>query len=651
MRLAKPRISDRGLVGRGFGLMTSPFAKLKLGLVGPPLRRVLALDAGNRCLKLLLAESDFGRLRICKEELIDLQAEGLVSAEETRAHLQTRLEEWGRPPLALVLPQHLSISQLIDLPLVPESEVKKLIEDETIKLSGVSETRIVYDFVRTESLNKNRQQFWVTLCQEDNIRERILRLGVEQEDLCEVTTTANALIAAYRATAPLSARAILVHVGAQSTVVVVLLSGQGASATSFPMGSDFFTRALARLRQCPEEQAEAIKRKSDLLNGAQALPEFAGVVDGWVAELKRQLNEWFDSNPGLLKEVSSFEMIASGGGFEQPGLLGYLNANAGLKLQPWPRSSGPEEPTPSKDFQIAFGTALQALGYSAQPVSLLPAASRAAWKKRLVLQRFEFGSLVLTAVCALLLMVGTWHKLSLIGGKGALLAKVTAGQDALQENDQLTAELSAEYEGLRPLFAAHQNTLDTLKTLTLLQQTRSNRSLWYVLLADQQSYFSQPQFVSTNKVTRTNQLIAPMGPPRSSPSPSPSASEVLGWPGSATDVLQAKPGLIAELCVPEDPEVARQVLSQLVKVLKEQKLFAKVDLLSDDLRRSVADAKVVIPDRDFVLALDFTATDFEQPLKLKKPGAGISSRAGLKRAARSSGPGGEEGDGTMQNPP
>ena len=269
---------------------------LKLDRMRPPVRRVLALDAGSRCIKLLLAESDFGRLHILKEELIDLQAEGLVSAEEIKTHLQASLDEWGRPPLALVLPQHLSISQVIDLPLAPESEVEKLIQDETIKLGGVSESRIVYDFVRTETTAKNRQQFWVTLSQEGDIRERILRLGVEQEDLCEVTTTANALIAAYRATNPLSSRAILVHLGAQTTVVVVLLAGQGVFATSFQMGGDFFTRSLARLRNCSEETAESLKRDSNLLTGPEASLEFAGVVDGWVAELKRQLNEWFEHN-------------------------------------------------------------------------------------------------------------------------------------------------------------------------------------------------------------------------------------------------------------------------------------------------------------------------------------------------------------------
>ncbi len=286
---------------------------LRFSRIRPPIRRVLALDSGSRSIKLLLAESDFGRLRITKEELIDLHAEGLVSADEIRTHLQAQLEDLARPPLALGLPQHVSTSQVLDLPMVSEGEVEKLIETETIKLSGVSESRIVYDFVRIESASPNRQQFWVTLCREPDIRERILRLGVEQEDLCEVTTTANALIAAYRANWPLSSRAVLVHMGAQTTVVVVLVAGQAAFATSFQMGGDFFTRALARLRQWPEEKAESVKRGTDLLNGPDAMADFVEVVNGWVAELKRQLDDWFDRNPGVVPARASFELVASGG--------------------------------------------------------------------------------------------------------------------------------------------------------------------------------------------------------------------------------------------------------------------------------------------------------------------------------------------------
>jgi Tfp pilus assembly PilM family ATPase len=570
---------------------------------------------------MLLAANEFGRLGIIKEDAIDLSEEGLVSPDEIKAHLQTVLDHWGRPPLALILPQHLSISQVVDLPLAPESEVEKLIEDETIKLSGVSGSRIVYDFVRTETLATNRQQFWVTLCQESDIRERIQRLGVEHEDLCEITTTANALIAAFRAASPLTSRAVLVHAGAQTTVVVILLAGQGAFATSFQMGGDFFTRALARERGCAEEKAERLKRAEDLLNGPKADPELIAVVDGWIAELKRQLNDWFEHNPAGVSDASSFEMIASGGVFDQPGLLEYVKGKARLNLQSWPKATQPDTATPTKGFEVAFGTALQALGHSAQPVSLLPENYRLAWQKRLWQERLEFASFALVGICALLLALGTWHKLSLIEHKTAMRDKVRAGQQDVYANDSLTSDLISEYESLRPVFAAQQTTLDVLKTLSLLQQSRSNRSLWYVLVADQQTYFSaNPPLLGTNNL-QTN-LVATMAERLTHLFGSPA------FPFNLTNSSPAKPGLIAELSVPEEPEAARVALSQVVKELKQEKLFSKVDLLSDDLRRNLADPKVTVPERDFVLSLDFSETEFQRPLRKG------SARGSAKTTAR-----------------
>ncbi len=74
------------------------------------------------------------------------------------------------------------------------------------------------------------------------------------------------------------------------------------------MGGDFLTRSLARVLACSEETAESIKRERNLLKGEAACPEFAIVLDGWVAELKRQLNDWFEHNPPLAAEVASFEL-------------------------------------------------------------------------------------------------------------------------------------------------------------------------------------------------------------------------------------------------------------------------------------------------------------------------------------------------------
>ena len=187
----------------------------------------------------------------------------------------------------------------------------------------------------------------------------------------------------------------------------------------------------------------------------------------------------------------------------------------------------------------------------------------------------------------------------------------------------------AEYENLRPILLQQQNTLDTLKTLALLQQSRSNRSFWYILLADQQSYFNPPpMLLSTNRSGRTNVAHrALMERPRAL---FPEISSFLALTNSSL----AKPGLIAELCIPEDADAARSALGQLVKDLKQQSLFSKVDLLSDDLRRNLADPKVILPDHHFVLALDFAEARFQHPLPLKKPPGARSPRTTSKRLAR-----------------
>src|SRR5262249_42886095 len=149
-------------------------------------------------------------------------------------------------------------------------------------------------------------------------------------------------------------------------------------------------------------------------------------------------------------------------------------------------------------------------------------------------QRIEMVSMVLAGICALALAFGTWRQISLFNHRDALLKKVQAAQEKVDANDALTTELLAEYEGYRPVFASQQNTLDTLKTLTLLQQTRSNRNFWYVLLSDQQTYFSQPPVNSTtNKLARTNLLAAVSARPNSALQ-------------TSTNLSPARPGFIAE---------------------------------------------------------------------------------------------------------
>lgn len=567
-----------------------------------PLRRVLAVDAGSRCIRLLLLESRFGKLRVLRHEAIDLQAEGLIAPEELKAHMQATVAEWGRPPLALVLPQDLAASQIVELPPVPDPEARQLIEAETVKLGGASESVMTYDFIRVPIVAEHRQSFWVTFCQEGEIQARIAQLGLEDQDFREITTAANALLTAWQAVRPGNSNAVLVHAGAQNTTLVVVRNGVGVFATSFPMAGDFFTRAIARLLPSTPPLAAGWQRSTNLLAGEGALSGFAEIVDGWAAELKRQLSEWRGSASDALGDL-----IATGGVFEQPGLCDYLAQHAGLKFQRWPTGGKPVAVPPVPGFEIALGTALQALGNGPQPASLLPASRRAAWKRCLIRQRLEFANAVLLAACFLALGLGFWHKLTLIQRQQALTNKVQAGLNVVQETSARTRELLQGYNALRPLFERQQQTMDTLQSLALLQVARSNRSLWCVLIADQQSYFAQPPAPTT-----TNK------PPPGT------EGEFANRRREATNATPARAGLIAELCVPEDADAARSTLSLVVNSLKKAPVFERVDLLPEDLRRNFADAKVIVPDRHFALVLDFSTTQFQPvaPSKVRLPPAG-----------------------------
>jgi len=570
-----------------------------------PVRRVLAIDTGSRSLKLLLVESAWGRWRILRQEGLDLSEEGLLSASELATQLLRTLDAWGRPPVALALPQHLSTSQLIDLPPVPDTEANRLIAEEAQKHSGLSESAIIYDSTRVGSLSPGRQHFWVTLCREGDTREQIKRLGLEGVEVCEITTTANALLAAFHVVSPAARRAVLLHAGAQSTVIVLVLEGHAVFATSLPVGGDAFTRALSEQLQCPVETAEELRRTQDYFASPDAAPGLQATVAAWHTELKRQLHEWFSAHRQLAAEVADLEVFVSGGVFAQPGLLAHLNASGGLRFRLWPAPASAAPLAPQPGFEVALGTALQALGHSPQPASLLPPAARAAWQRRQWRQLVELASAGLLVLIALLLIVATAQKLQVIHQKTKLLAKARVGLGQARTNAILADQLLAQYEQIRPVLDRQQQTFATLKTLDLLQQARSNRSLWFVLLADQQSYFTQPlPALGTNQPGSTN----PPPPPRF---PSLVVTNLFGM--VFTNPSPAKAGFIAELCIPEEPEGARRTLGQLVNDLKQDPLFAKVDSLSDDLRRPLADPSVILPDRYFALSLDLADTELQRP--------------------------------------
>jgi len=151
--------------------------------------------------------------------------------------------------------------------------------------------------------------------------------------------------------------------------------------------------------------------------------------------------------------------------------------------------------------------------------------------------------------------------------------------------------------------------VDTLQSLALLQAARSNRTLWCVLIADQQSYFSAPPTLAgTNKAP----ALAAEGNLRAAP-----GRHQCGACAARTDCRIVR----ARGC-----RRRAQHVEHVVSSLKQARC-------SDAWINSLKISGVAwgpegdLPERHFALALDFATTEF-QAVAQKIPAAAVRSFAG-----------------------
>jgi Tfp pilus assembly PilM family ATPase len=557
-------------------------AHIALRLPFLPRKRLLAIDPGGNCVKLLLVEEILNRPQILRHELIEIQSAGLLSEEEVFRHAQDVIQNLGQYPIALAIPHYRALSQTIDLPDAESQEIRRLIEAETVKLSGLGESNIVYDYCPLQPYGRHGNPFWVTLCRENEIQSQIQRCGLAGLDLCEVTTTANGLAASYLAIEPDADRVVLVDFGATGTVLVVLYRGQAIYASHFAVGGDALTESIASDRHGSFELAESVKRAEDLEPMSAAGPS-ASALTNWHAELTHTLDEWAEEQTDLQLNPREFRVVLAGGSSLHTGLIPFLNRLGSLRFEPWPDPGLSRWPGPR--FAAAYGAALQHLGKSRQPVSLLPAPVRQFWHGHHSLNLVHSIIFFLLSMLALFLGLGTWQKHELLKSKETLLAQSQAALDKARQTDEVGRRLRRDYQHLLPLLQHQRRTLDTLQTLALLQQTRSNQSYWFVLFADPQSYFAARPWGETNPP-----------PPVAGP----------------TSLSPVPHGFIAELCVPEQGDAMRRTLSQLVAELRLSRLFQNVDSLPADRRRSLVDPALLLPEH-FALVLELPENRLPSP--------------------------------------
>lgn len=562
-----------------------------------PASRVIAIDAGSQHLKVVLAERFLSRERILRRECLEAPKPGASPAEaaEANAKLAALIKEWGAYPVALTLPQHVTISQVIDLPPVEGDAVARLVQNEAYKLAGLSQSKVSFDHAPLEPFGRHQHAYWITLCQENEVNALVERLGLARADLCDATSAGNALIAAYLALFPDTSATVVVDLGLRSTTVAILYEGQGVHVAAFALGNEMFLETIGSARRCSLDEAARLQLESDLFGGPEALPAVCALAGSWRQELFRIVQEWLDEQPQLRLQTDSFQFVLTGEAAASPGFISYLNRSSGVPVfGPWPEPAVAGRPPGW--YAVAEGAARQALGKSAQPASLLPMDLRGIWKKQHAAQILQSVTFFFLLATAALLGLGFWQKVSLENRKQELQAQANSALQRARRIESLQRQFQADYHRLHPLLERQQATLDTLQALAALQETRSNRSFWYVLFADQQSYFGSST-LQTNEPPPTN-VVGLIGPLPLEP------------PVPTNRITRA--GFIAELCIPEEGEAMRRTRSQLVTALKQNPRFKNVDTMPAEQRRPLAEPKVLLPnpERHVALFLELATNEF-----------------------------------------
>jgi hypothetical protein len=297
------------------------------------------------------------------------------------------------------------------------------------------------------------------------------------------------------------------------------------------------------------------------------------VLEEWHGELDRVLKEWKLENRTLSVSPEDLPVILSGGSAELPGLIEHLNRRGGLRFAPWPTAG--EGDYPGGRYAVACGTAIQALGRNPQAVSLLPNEIRDFWQGHHSLNLLHSLLIFLMATVGLALGLGTWQKLELTKSKTTLLQRSDEALGKAQKAEALTRSVVDKFDELYPVLEKQQRTLDALHSLALLQSAHTNKNFWFVLFADQYSYFAFPPWNPTNQLTATN--LPSTGSPNQ---------------------------FVTELTLPAKGEAMRQQLRQIVSQLKESALTRNVDLLAEDRRRLLVNPELLLPDQHFTIDIE-----------------------------------------------
>lgn len=561
-------------------------------------RRRIVVDLGACDIKVLLLERTTRGVRIVSTRLIDFADGGFMTQDESSVELQKLLEMMGEYPVILIIPEHLSLSRLTQFSIGPRRELSR---ESLRELSGWfhlgEDEEILWELRYIRKLPGYVNAGILTMARALDVDDQVQRLGIYETNLIRVTTPANALADAWSYLGPEKSSAILIEVGATTTAVVVIESGQSVYSTSFPIGGESLTEVIASYFDIPFDEAELRKREERFFVDEDQTPvPLKAAVESWLNELASVLEIQFGDPEYVMSELQRRPVMLSGGGSRIPGMLDYLRHVYGFRIESWEELMAEKE----LDDMDGIDRYLGALGAGWSPCqrqSLMPTHLR---QTRFV-QTIQFFANIVTAtvIAGILIFLGvcSFREFQHFSDLNSELDAIERAFGRIKAIDSLMLERYHRFTDHLQLIEKYRKSLDWSRSINSLENARFESGLWMILLADKATYFDSSQAVATNLVdavpsTATQQNGAP--PQTSSPD-------------SLTRLEQ--PGLVSQIVIDGPIEASLTRLSTMVERLKNQEPFAAVDRLPSDTQQDLVPEEFALTNQTFTLRLDWGGYD------------------------------------------
>lgn len=552
----------------------------------PAPRRLIVLDPGAHALKALLVEAGAGSIRVlARRQLVWREAGG----QDAATQVQAVVEEFGAEPAVVVLPQNVFRSQVIDLP--PGESFRPVEDTGRTRAGEAEESPLLVEQLPLPPFAGLKHPHWVMLAAEEALQEFLTRHGLSGRPVHALTATGSALAHAPRAGGGGEGLCALADLGAAGTTVTLALDGQPIATAVIAVSGAQLLESLAAgvepgLDPEPERAEPGAVAGLRVARPREAAPVVLPALQRWGRELERALETCLHEHPQLSGHATNLRVRLTGGLAGDAVLVAALQRHCRLPLEPWlgsPAGDFPVEP----EFAAAWGAAAEWLLPPPRTCGLLPAGCREVNRRRRWHLRLLAAISVLLALVAVLLAAGAGRKFSILSEQERTLAELRTAVTDAQEAGRFETANRAAARVLGPVLNRHEQTLDALRVLSLLQTTRTNNA-WAVLVADHESYLAGstlPPPPATNGTAR----LAPAS-------------------GGTNVTANAWRGLVAELVVPAGGDALRATASQLVNAFKEPPWFRNVDTLSADLRQAWANPNVTPTNRSFALKLELGDT-------------------------------------------